>query len=152
MTRTAAPDPRPPARRDPAVRRIPGRRRPTCDHGGMTSPTRFPDLPLSPALTPGLEALGYAELTPIQAQALPAVLERRDVIAQAPTGSGKTAAFGLGVLQAIDAEAVRTPALVLCPTRALADPVAKPPPKLATGLPHPPPPHPARRTPPGPPP
>src|SRR3546814_9775933 len=67
-TRTAAPDPRPPARRDPAVRRIPGRRRPTCDHGGMTSPTRFPDLPLSPALTPGLEALGYAELTPIQAQ------------------------------------------------------------------------------------
>src|SRR3546814_7991696 len=101
-SRTAAPDPRPPARRDPAVRRIPGRRRPTCDHGGMTSPTRFPDLPLSPALTPGLEALGYAELTPIQAQALPAVLERRDVIAQAPTGSGKTAAFGLGVLQAND--------------------------------------------------
>src|SRR3546814_3628103 len=85
-TRTAAPDPRPPARRDPAVRRIPGRRRPTCDHGGMTSPTRFPELPLSTALTPGLEALGYAELTPIQAPALPAVLERPDVIAQAPTG------------------------------------------------------------------
>src|SRR3546814_11882246 len=77
----------------------------------MTPATRFSDLPLSPALTPGLEALGYAELTPIQAQALPAVLERRDVIAQAPTGSGKTAAFGLGVLQAIDAAAVRTQAL-----------------------------------------
>src|SRR5690606_12680152 len=94
---------------------------PTCDHGGMTSVPRFSDLPLSPALMPGLEALGYAELTPIQARALPAIIERHDVIAQAPTGSGKTAAFGLGVLQAIDAEAVRTQALVLCPTRELAD-------------------------------
>src|SRR3546814_19004485 len=70
-TRTAAPDPRPPARRDPAVRRIPGRRRPTCDHGGMTSPTRFPHPPLSPALTPRLQTLGSAELTPLQAHALP---------------------------------------------------------------------------------
>src|SRR3546814_1138039 len=92
-TRTAAPDPRPPARRDPAVRRIPGRRRPTCDHGGMPSPTRFPDLPLSPALTPRLEALGYPELTPNQAQALPAVLQGRDVIAPAPTRRGKHATF-----------------------------------------------------------
>src|SRR3546814_5404463 len=102
----------------------------------MTPATRVSDLPLSPALTPGLEALGYAELTPIQAQALPAVLERRDVIAQAPTGSGKTAAFGLGVLQAIDAEAVRTQALVLCPTRELADQVGKQLRKLATGIPN----------------
>src|SRR3546814_17162727 len=86
----------------------------------MTSPTRFPDLPLSPALMPGLEALGYAELTPIQPQALPAVLQGRAVIAQAPTGSGKPAAFGLGVLQATDAEAVRPPALVLRPTPDLA--------------------------------
>ncbi|MFC3717379.1 ATP-dependent RNA helicase DbpA [Luteimonas soli] len=102
----------------------------------MTSATRFSDLPLSPALMPGLEALGYSELTPIQAQGLPAVLERRDVIAQAPTGSGKTAAFGLGVLQAIDAETVRTQALVLCPTRELADQVGKQLRKLATGIPN----------------
>src|SRR3546814_16380480 len=101
----------------------------------MTSPTRFPDLPLSPALTPGLEALGYAELTPIQAQALPAVLERRDVIAQAPTVSGKTAAFGLGVVQAIATEAVRTPALVLFHTRALAAQLRQQLRYLATGLP-----------------
>src|SRR3546814_2221297 len=112
MPVTAALDPAPPARVEPGRPGFRGRPRPTCDHGGMTPATRFSDLPLSPALTPGLEALGYAELTPIQAQALPAVLERRDVIAPAPTGSGKTAAFGLGVLQAIDAEAVRTQALV----------------------------------------
>jgi len=102
----------------------------------MTSVPRFSDLPLSPALMPGLEALGYAELTPIQARALPAIIERHDVIAQAPTGSGKTAAFGLGVLQAIDAEAVRTQALVLCPTRELADQVGRQLRKLATGIPN----------------
>src|SRR3546814_1959589 len=89
-TRTAAPDPRPPARRDPAVRRIPGRRRPTCAHGGMTYPTRFPDLPLTPAPTPRLEDLGHAELTPIQAHELPTGLERHDVRAQAHYGSAHT--------------------------------------------------------------
>jgi ATP-independent RNA helicase DbpA len=72
--------------------------------------------------------------TPIQAQALPAVLEGRDLIAQAPTGSGKTAAFGLGLLQGIDATATRTQALVLCPTRELADQVGKQLRKLATGI------------------
>jgi ATP-independent RNA helicase DbpA len=102
----------------------------------MSSDPTFSTLPLSPALQPGLEALGYTVMTPIQAQALPAMLERRDVIAQAPTGSGKTAAFGLGVLQAVDAAAVRTQALVLCPTRELADQVGKQLRKLATGIPN----------------
>ena len=64
--------------------------------------TDFSTLPLSPALQPGLDALGYTTLTPVQAQSLPAILDGRDVIAQAPTGSGKTAAFGLGLLQSID--------------------------------------------------
>jgi ATP-independent RNA helicase DbpA len=109
--------------------------RATCENGGMTA-TAFSALPLSPALQPGLQALGYAEMTPIQAHALPAILDGRDVIAQAPTGSGKTAAFGLGVLQAVDAEAVRTQALVLCPTRELADQVGKQLRKLATGIPN----------------
>src|SRR3546814_20714403 len=96
-TPTAAPDPRPPTRRDPAARRIPGRRRPTCDHGGMTSPTRLPDLPLSPALMPGLAALGYAELTQTQAQQLPAVLQGASIIPHAPTATATTAPSGPAV-------------------------------------------------------
>jgi ATP-independent RNA helicase DbpA len=102
----------------------------------MDAATAFSALPLMPALQPGLQALGYADMTPVQAQALPAILAGRDVIAQAPTGSGKTAAFGLGALQAVDAEAVRTQVLVLCPTRELADQVGKTLRKLATGIPN----------------
>src|SRR5688500_4753799 len=74
----------------------------TCDHGRMNEPLDFSTLPLSPALLQGVDALGYAAMTPIQAQALPAILEGRDLIAQAPTGSGKTAAFGLGLLHRLD--------------------------------------------------
>lgn len=102
----------------------------------MTAPQPFSLLPLSPTLLPGLDALGYSAMTAIQAQALPAILEGRDLIAQAPTGSGKTATFGLGVLQAIDPGAIRTQALVLCPTRELADQVGKQLRKLATGIPN----------------
>ena len=68
----------------------------------MTDPQTFAALPLAPALQPGLDALGYTAMTEVQAQALPAILAGRDVIAQAPTGSGKTAAFGLGLLQQVD--------------------------------------------------
>ena len=83
----------------------------------MTTPTTFADLALAPTLQAGLEALGYATLTPIQAQALPAILAGRDVIAQAPTGSGKTAAFGLGLLQGIDATATRRCKYLCCAPR-----------------------------------
>ena len=100
----------------------------------MTMPTTFAGLALEPSLRAGLDALGYTTLTPIQAQSLPAILDRRDLIAQAPTGSGKTAAFGLGLLHHIDAGATRTQALVLCPTRELADQVGKQLRKLATGI------------------
>ena len=102
----------------------------------MTSSIPFASLALDPTLLPGLDALGYTVMTPIQAQALPAILEGRDVIAQAPTGSGKTAAFGLGLLGKIDATAGGTQALVLCPTRELADQVGKHLRKLATGIPN----------------
>ena len=96
----------------------------------------FAALPLNPALRPGLDALGYTDLTPVQQQALPAILEGRDVIAQAPTGSGKTAAFGLGLLQKVDPARVKTQALVLCPTRELADQVGKQLRTLAVGIPN----------------
>ena len=100
----------------------------------MTPPATFADLALAPTLRPGLDALGYTSLTPIQSAALPAILAGRDLVAQAPTGSGKTAAFGLGLLQKIDAAAGGTQALVLCPTRELADQVGKQLRKLATGI------------------
>jgi len=64
-------------------------------------------------------------MTPIQAESLPAILEFKDVIGQAKTGSGKTAAFGLGILEQLDVKRFRIQAVVLCPTRELADQVAK---------------------------
>jgi ATP-independent RNA helicase DbpA len=94
----------------------------------------FDTFGLSPQLLPGLQALGYSTPTPIQAQALPIILQGQDLIAQAPTGSGKTAAFGLGLLQQIDLAQTATQALVICPTRELADQVARQLRALGTGL------------------
>ncbi len=85
----------------------------------------FASLPLAPALLGNLDSLGYRQMTPIQAQALPLILARRDLIAQAATGSGKTAAFGIGILQKLNPTLNAVQALVLCPTRELADQVAK---------------------------
>ncbi|GAB2928890.1 ATP-dependent RNA helicase DbpA [Hafnia psychrotolerans] len=72
-----------------------------------------------------LSELGYAEMTPIQAASLPAILQGQDVRAKAKTGSGKTAAFGIGLLDKIIVGQFVTQALVLCPTRELADQVSK---------------------------
>ncbi len=102
----------------------------------MSLPAAFATLALPPALLQGIAALGYTDMTPVQAQALPPVLAGRDVIAQAPTGSGKTATFGLGLLHRVDATAVRTQALVLCPTRELADQVGNQLRRLAFGIPN----------------
>lgn len=94
----------------------------------------FESLPLSTALLANLADLGYQALTEIQAQALPAIIDGRDVIAQAKTGSGKTAAFGLGVLNKLKVERFRVQTLVLCPTRELADQVARELRKLARAI------------------
>lgn len=91
----------------------------------------FSSLPLKPALLDNIETLGYTHLTPIQAQTLPHILEGRDVIAQAKTGSGKTAAFGIGILSRLDLSSFRVQAMVVCPTRELADQVCKEIRKLA---------------------
>jgi ATP-independent RNA helicase DbpA len=87
--------------------------------------TSFSDLNLSEALVKGLADIDYHEMTPIQAAALPLVLAGHDLIAQAQTGSGKTAAFALGLLQMLDVGAVQLQGLVLCPTRELADQVSR---------------------------
>lgn len=80
---------------------------------------------LPPSLVKATEALGYTELTPVQAAALPLLLEGQDIIAQALTGSGKTAAFGLALLAALQPEQTSLQSLVVCPTRELADQVSK---------------------------
>src|SRR5919206_458 len=81
--------------------------------------TAFKDLGLSEGLLQTLEELGYAEPTPIQAQAIPELLDGHDVIGQAQTGSGKTAAFGLPMLEYLDPANEETQAIVLTPTREL---------------------------------
>ncbi len=89
------------------------------------SQAAFKTLKLKPALLKNLAGLRYHTMTPIQAQALPPILSGQDVLGQAKTGSGKTAAFGLGILERLDVERFRIQALVLCPTRELADQVAR---------------------------
>ena len=101
----------------------------------MTS-TAFASLPLSPEFLANIESLDYRVMTPIQAQSLPAMLEGRDLLAQAQTGSGKTAAFAIGVLHALAAQTYQTQALVLCPTRELADQVGKEMRRLARAIPN----------------
>ena len=73
-------------------------------------------------------------MTPVQAQSLPPVLSGKDIIAQAKTGSGKTAAFSLGVLAKLNVKRFRIQSLVLCPTRELAEQVAVEMRKLARGI------------------
>ncbi len=85
--------------------------------------SELPDLP--PSLLQAVDALGYAAMTPIQAEALPLLLAGMDVQAQAKTGSGKTAAFGLALLAKLQIGQGRLQSLVLCPTRELADQVSK---------------------------
>ncbi|ARW84939.1 MULTISPECIES: ATP-dependent RNA helicase DbpA [Aeromonas] len=98
--------------------------------------TEFSSLNLSPALQENLTSLGYLQMTPIQAQSLPLVLDGKDLIAKAKTGSGKTAAFALGLLAKLNVNRLEVQALVLCPTRELADQVAQEIRRLARALPN----------------
>lgn len=100
------------------------------------SQTPFSTLELDADLLDNLESLGYHSMTPIQAQSLPHILAGKDVIAQGKTGSGKTAAFGLGLLAGLDTAGLNVKSLVLCPTRELADQVAREIRRLARGVPN----------------
>ena len=93
--------------------------------------TNFSSLDLNQQLLENLSSLGYSSMTEIQAQSLPPILSGKDVIGQAKTGSGKTAAFGLGILNKLKVKEFRIQSLILCPTRELADQVAKEIRKLA---------------------
>jgi ATP-independent RNA helicase DbpA len=98
--------------------------------------TEFTTLALTEPLQRGLKEVDYSEMTPVQASSLPAILAGRDVAAQARTGSGKTAAFALGLLAALDAESIKLQGLVLCPTRELADQVSREIRRLARFIPN----------------
>ncbi|MEO5771690.1 MAG: DEAD/DEAH box helicase, partial [Burkholderiaceae bacterium] len=85
----------------------------------------FARLPLPPHALQNLQRLGYTAMTPIQAASLPLALAGHDLIAQAKTGSGKTAAFALALLANLNVRRFAVQALVLCPTRELADQVTQ---------------------------
>lgn len=85
----------------------------------------FSDLNLPKSLLQAVDALGYNNTTPIQTASLPPMLSGQDIRAQARTGSGKTAAFGLALLAKLDPDSISLQTLVLCPTRELADQVSK---------------------------
>ena len=100
------------------------------------TPESFASLPLPAALLDNLADLGFQTPTPIQAASLPGLLAGEDVIAQAKTGSGKTVAFGLTLLARLQPARFQVQALVLCPTRELAEQVSKEIRRLARCLPN----------------
>ena len=85
----------------------------------------FNELPLSPGMLATLQQLGYLTMTPIQAASLPVTLAGNDLLAQAKTGSGKTAAFARSLLTRLNPRRFAVQAMVLCPTRELADQVTQ---------------------------
>ena len=90
-----------------------------------TAGPSFDQLPLSAAMLENLRQLQYLTMTPIQAASLPIALAGNDLIAQAKTGSGKTAAFALPILQTLNQPLFKVQSLVLCPTRELAEQVSQ---------------------------
>ncbi|MDD5010304.1 MAG: DEAD/DEAH box helicase, partial [Syntrophorhabdaceae bacterium] len=86
---------------------------------------KFEDLTLSREFRKAVEDMGFEELTPIQARAIPPILDGRDVIGQAQTGTGKTLAFGIPLLEKIKPKVKKVQAIILCPTRELAIQVAE---------------------------
>lgn len=105
-------------------------------HNLTTDLEPFSTLPLRAALLSNLASLGYGTMTPIQAQSLPIMLKGEDVIAKAKTGSGKTAAFGLSLLHHLNVDYFAVQALVLCPTRELAEQVSQALRRLARLMPN----------------
>ncbi len=96
----------------------------------------FSSLPLADAQLKNIESLEYRVMTAIQAQSLPHILAGKDILAQAKTGSGKTAAFAIGLVHKLEITNYQVQALVLCPTRELADQVTTEIRRLARAIPN----------------
>ncbi len=95
---------------------------------------QFSSLPIRSELLQSLNAINYVLMTPIQSLSADAILSGKDVLAQAKTGSGKTAAFAIGMLNRLNISMLKTQALVICPTRELSDQVAAEIRRLASTL------------------
>ena len=91
----------------------------------------FAELGLSPELTKAIDRLGFEKASPIQAEAIPVLMEGKDVVGQSQTGSGKTAAFGVPIVEKVNPAERFVQALILCPTRELAVQVSEEVHKLA---------------------
>ncbi|RDY22612.1 ATP-dependent helicase [Romboutsia maritimum] len=94
--------------------------------------TKFEDLPISEEIKKAIAEMGFEEPSPIQSQSIPVILSGKDVIGQAQTGTGKTAAFSIPILETVNPEDKSLQAVVLCPTRELAIQVSKEIKKLST--------------------
>ena len=92
----------------------------------MSETMKFEELNIKPEILRAVEDMGFEEATPIQSQAIPVMESGVDMIGQAQTGTGKTAAFGIPLLEKVDPENRKVQALVLCPTRELAIQVSFP--------------------------
>ena len=92
---------------------------------------KFEELQINERILKAIEDMGFEEASPIQAKSIPVIMEGRDVVGQAQTGTGKTAAYSIPLLQKIDPEIKKVQAIVLCPTRELAVQVAEEIRKLA---------------------
>ena len=86
---------------------------------------KFDELQLDERIIRAITEMGFEEASPIQAQAIPVAMEGRDMIGQAQTGTGKTAAFGIPLLQKVDPKVKKLQAIILLPTRELAIQVAE---------------------------
>src|SRR5699024_11033481 len=85
----------------------------------MEKRIRFDEFDLTDDIQKAIKDMGFEEMSPIQAQSIPMLLEGKDLIGQAQTGTGKTAAFGIPILEKIDPDLNKIQALILCPTREL---------------------------------
>ncbi len=85
----------------------------------------FSELGLSDAVLKAIEKMGFEQASPIQSEAIPPLLEGKDMIGQSQTGSGKTAAFGIPAVERVDESLAKPQVLIMCPTRELASQVAE---------------------------